>query len=161
VLIAIIAILVIGGGATGIVLATTGKKHHQAGPACSIPASSSPPASGGTSGAEGGAPPPSESQARAVAECYLADINKKDTGHAETLVCSGAKAAWKKTVNEPNGDFTVHVDKAEFSKSAAGSDRHSTEVTYKLDLSKGGKHQSTSLTFTVIDENGPKICDES
>jgi hypothetical protein len=153
---------VIGGGVTGVVLATTGgDKKDKVAQSCKL--SSSAPATGSSLRAapssDGAAP--SEADARAVAECYFADINKRDQKHAETLICSQARDQWKRTVDGTGGDFTVTVDSFTFSKSAAGSQPNSTDVTYQIHVSKGGQHRSSDLTFTVINESGPKICDES
>jgi len=172
-------VLVVGGGATGIVLATTGKKDHKAQksatPTASAPTNGSsgggfpssggessgsgfPSSGGASSGGSGSAP--SESEARTVAERYLADINKSDKNDARTLICAAAKPSWESSASGPGGDFTVHVDKVAFSKSAEGSEPDSIDVTYNLDVSSGSQHNSSELTFTVVDEDGAKICGE-
>jgi hypothetical protein len=179
VIIAIIAVLVVGGGVTGIVLATTGgKKHSDAhkspSPTVSLPAtggssggfpSSDLPSSGfpssGFPSSGGGSGAPSEADARTVAERYFDDINSHDESDAEGLICEAAKTRWKQAIDAPGGDFTVHVDNAAFARSGDGSQPDSIDVTYNVDVSAGSQHKSNELTFTVIDEGGAKICGEA
>jgi hypothetical protein len=96
-----------------------------------------------------------------VAERYLADINKSDKADARTLVCGAAKSSWETSVSGPGGDFTVKVDNIKFTKSEAGSEPNSIDVTYTLGVTSGSQHRASELTFTVIDEGGAKICDEN
>jgi len=55
----------------------------------------------------------------------------------------------------------VRVNSSQFSGSAKGAQPNSIDVSYKLDVtSDNGDKSLQDVTFTVVDENGAKICGE-
>jgi hypothetical protein len=104
----------------------------------------------------------SESSAQAVVERYIRDINAQDEDDATTLICSAALENWKKAIHEKGGDFTVTVTDSSYEGSSPNS-KDGLDLRYNLSVQDRttSKSGSTPVTFTVIDEGGPKICGES
>lgn len=112
----------------------------------------------GTSSADG----VSENEAVAVVERYIQDINAQDEQDAATLICSAALDRWRKAIHEEGGDFTVTVTDASYEGSSANPSG-GLDVRYTLAVQSRTSSETgtANVTFTVIDEGGPKICGES
>ena len=101
-----------------------------------------------------------EDVAKAVVTQYVAAINQQDETTAAALICSEALAKWHTAIHASGGDFTVKVTGATFKSSTPAS--NGIDVAYALDVQSLSSSQTgtSNVTFTVVDENGPKICGE-
>ncbi len=176
---AVVAILAIAGVAFALASGgNDGKKTAATTPAPTAAASSSnAPSSFPSSPTEGSTPAlpsdfPSgsasatsgvtETQGRDVVEQYITDINKQDENHAATLICADQVSNWRQSIHGKNGDFTVKVTDYTFVKSQPSSGG-GLDLRYTLDVAdlKSDRTGTSEITFTVVDENGAKICGES
>lgn len=99
--------------------------------------------------------------AKSVAERYFKDIKDQDPDHAKTLLCTAQKASFEDNLDSPTSDFDFTFTDVTFKKS---STKGSTiTVVYDVQGYLTEDDSSTvdvELTFTMIDENGPKLCGE-
>jgi hypothetical protein len=103
----------------------------------------------------------SEDEAKATVEKYFQDINAQNESDAATLICAEVVDSWRSAIHGNGGDFTVTVTNFSFVSSTAAS-FGGLDVKYQLDLKSNASSQTgqTPITFTIIDQNGPKICGE-
>jgi hypothetical protein len=102
----------------------------------------------------------SESDARTVIVRYLNDVNAQDRADAQTIVCAPLVTTWKSSIDKPGGDFTVSIAKATFEGSTPQS--AGLDLAYSLDVKDitSGTTATSKVTFTVVDDNGLKLCGE-
>jgi hypothetical protein len=172
VIIAVVAVLVVGGGVAAAIVVSSGGKSHNSqksgGPTASAPtqgpSSGDFPTSGGggpSSSGGGGSGAPSNSDSEAVVQRYISDINKQNKDDAETLICSQFRQEWKDSLNTAGNDFEFKITDATVSGVTGGDLPNSTKVTYDLKVVYRGSNKDATVPFTIIDENGAKICGES
>ena len=92
--------------------------------------------------------------ARAVVIQYIDDVNARDRAGAAALICASNLAQWQQNATSSNGDFSYTVTNLQYLGSqltASGS----IVVAFHLTFSDG---TSSSPSFTVVSETGPKIC---
>ena len=97
-----------------------------------------------------------------VAEQYFQDIADQDPDHAKTLLCTAQKSAFEKTLDSPNSDFDFTFTEITFKEGSKDGAR--IKVVYDLVgylTEDSSTEVDVELTFTLIDENGPKLCGES
>jgi hypothetical protein len=102
-----------------------------------------------------------EGEAKVVVAQYIADINSQDESSAATLICSAALSKWRTAIHASGGDFTVKVTGSTFkgsSPSGQGLDVKYALAVKSLSSSASG---TSNVTFTIVDEGGPRICGES
>jgi hypothetical protein len=101
-----------------------------------------------------------ETVAKGVVAQYVVAINQQDETTAATLICSEALTKWRTAIHASGGDFTVKVTGATYKGSAPATG--GLDVMYALDVQDLSSSQTgtSNVTFTIVDENGPKICGE-
>ncbi|MDP9117432.1 MAG: hypothetical protein M3O28_09350, partial [Actinomycetota bacterium] len=97
--------------------------------------------------------------ARQLIVRYLNDVNTRNRADGQTLICAAKVASWRSSIDQSRGDFTVNIVQATFQ----GATPRSTgiELKYALQITTAGTAANNSVTFTVIDEHGLKICGEA
>jgi hypothetical protein len=113
---------------------------------------------GGGSGSKGDF---SVNGAKSVAERYFKDIKDQDPDHAKTLLCNAQKAGFQKNLDSPTSDFDFTFTDVSFKNGT----KNGSSITVVYDVQGYLTSDDTStvdveLTFTLIDENGPKLCGE-
>jgi hypothetical protein len=165
------AVLVLGGVGTFFFVSGHKSKHEaksSPSPSVSAPSTQSFPSSSpvpsdtseASTGSSGSGGDIVESEARLVVEQYLDDINAQNRSDAQTLICSPLVTTWKKKIDEPNGDFTVTITDKVFEDSTPDTD--SLDLKYSLSVKsiKSGETGTSDVTFTVVREDGLKLCGE-
>lgn len=96
-----------------------------------------------------------------VAQQYINDIKSGDKDNARTLLCQQALAGFDRNVESSSSDFLVTIDSSKHVSTTKDGD----DYTVKIDATGHERADSSNtfdveFTFQIIDENGPKICDE-
>jgi hypothetical protein len=117
---------------------------------------------GGSGGASGTTVSIPVADARAVVVRYLDDINTQNRTDAASLICPGQLTAWHQKIDQPGGDFTLAVLRADFhgATATAGGDA----LSYELDVRprQSTEVNTNSVVFTVIGSPGAyQLCGES
>jgi hypothetical protein len=94
----------------------------------------------------------------AVIEQYLGYINSKNVAAAQKLICAEQVTGWKAKIHAPGGDFTLAIKTFAFAGSEPGISEGSVNITYNVTVR--GASTAHPVTFTMISQNGPKICGE-
>jgi hypothetical protein len=172
---AVVVALLLLGGVLLVLLRSDHKAKSSANPTDSIarsdsasgfpsstPGDSTPPTSSDfpTDAAPGGSGSVSEADAKSVVGQYLDDINAQDRNHAATLICPEIVDKWRSSIDQPSGDFTVTITDRTYQGSATNDP--GLDVKYLLSVKdrNSAKTGSSTVTFTVVDEGGAKICGE-
>jgi hypothetical protein len=154
ILIGSVAGVVILGAVFGIVALTSGSNSKKPAAAQSerstVAAPSSPPPSSASSTGHGAA--------AAVIERYFADINRRDVVDAQKLICTEQVSGFRQKITATGGDFTLKISKFVFVRATPGSSSGSLNVVY--DVTVQGSDTANRVTFSMIEQNGPKICGE-
>jgi hypothetical protein len=110
----------------------------------------SAPSSGSSSGSGGGAP----SEAKAVADRFVAAVNKHDADAAVQLVCAADRDEYAKVAAAPNSVFDPSTNSHMELQSIAQAD--STHATAKIHTvgTKGGEQKSQDATLLVTKQAG-------
>ncbi len=104
---------------------------------------------------------PNESDSKAVALRYIADVNSQNKADALTLICDEAKSSYQQSLQDADNDFTYKWANAQY-VGVSNEDDETTTVTFDVSVTKltGGSAHSVTVAFGVIDEDGAKLCSE-
>ena len=94
--------------------------------------------------------------ARQAIVAYVNAVNARNRVQAAALICQSLLPTWLQNVDSPNSDFNFTISEARFvASSPLGSG--ALYLRYTLEFND---NTSNAVDFTVIEENGPKICGE-
>jgi hypothetical protein len=96
--------------------------------------------------------------AATVIERYFADINRRDVADAQKLICTEQVNGFKQKITAAGGDFTLKISKFVYGGQQAGPSVGSINVVYTVTVQ--GNDTPNRVTFSMINQNGPKICGE-
>lgn len=99
---------------------------------------------------------PTEDAARQVVLAYLNAVNARNRVQAGALICQSLQPTWLQNAGGANSDFNFTVTKAAFDE-ATPQGGGTFVLHYTLEFNDS---TTNDVDFTVIDENGPKICGE-
>jgi len=97
-----------------------------------------------------------------VSQRYIDDIKSGDKKDARTLLCVAAIPGFDRNVESDSSDFLVTIDSSKHVKTTKDGDSYSVQI----DATGHERADKTNtfdvrFTFEIVNENGPKICDET